>query len=113
MAEIEQRALAGLALVTRNDAGLTAATNRDRLLARETTGENFLPICFQPGEKRGVAEQSEFRHLSITGAKFAGRQRVEQRGVGDHQNWLMECAEQILAVAGIDAGLAADRAIDL
>ena len=40
---------------------------------------------------------------------IAGRQRVEQRGVGDHQDRLVEGADQILAVTRIDAGLAADR----
>ena len=113
MAEIEQRAFAGLALVARDDAGLAAAADRDGVLARRTAGEYVLPVGFQPGEERGVAEQSEFGDLGIAGAEFALRQRVEQRGVGDHQNRLMEGADQILAVAGIDAGLAADRRIDL
>ena len=72
-------------------------------------GEDVLPVRLQPGEERGVAEQSVFGDLGIAGAEFALRQRVEQRGVGDHQDRLMEGADQILAVAGIDAGLAADR----
>ena len=74
-------------------------------------GEDVLPVCFQPGEEVGVAEQAVFGDLGIAGAEFARRQRVEQRGVGDHQDRLVEGADQILAVARIDAGLAADRGI--
>src|SRR6185312_14465339 len=45
--------------------------------------------------------------------EFAGGERIEQRGVGDHQNRLVKGADQVLAVARIDAGLAADRRVDL
>ncbi len=114
VAEIEQRAIAGLALVARHDGGLSAAAHRDGVFARQnsrrfTAGEDPLPVGLQPGEKFSVAEQPVFGDLGVAGAKFALRQRVEQRGVGDHQNRLMEGADQIFAVAGIDAGLAADR----
>jgi hypothetical protein len=34
-------------------------------------------------------------------------------GIGDHQHRLMERAEQVLALRRVDAGLAADRGIDL
>ena len=40
VAEIEQRALAGLALVARHDAGLAAAGDRDRVLARAAPPAN-------------------------------------------------------------------------
>ncbi len=109
VAEIEQRALAGLALVARDDAGLAAAADRDGVLARRAAGKHILPVGLQPGEERGIAEQTVFGDLGIAGAEFAFRQRVEQRGVGDHQNRLMKGADQIFAVARIDAGLAADR----
>ena len=39
VAEVEQRALAGLALVARDDPGLAAARDRDRVLARRTPEE--------------------------------------------------------------------------
>ncbi len=61
----------------------------------------------------GVAEQAVFGDLGIAGAEFARRQRVEQRRVGDHQDRLMKGADQVLAVPRIDAGLAADRGVDL
>ena len=98
VAEIEQRALAGLALVARHDRGLRAAAHRDGVLARRTAGENVLPVRLQPGEEAGVAEQAVFGDLGIAGAELARRQRVEQRGIGDHQDRLMERADQVLAV---------------
>src|SRR6185437_1618495 len=113
MAEIEQSALANLAFIPRHDAGFAAAADRDGLFARGAAGEHFLPIGFQPGEKGRVAQESEFGDLGIAGAEFAFRQRIEQRGVGDDQDRLMEGADQIFAVARIDAGLAAPRTIDL
>src|SRR5665811_616228 len=54
---------------------------------------------------RGV----RFTDQALAGAEFAFRQLFDHRGVGDHRDRLMEGADQVLAVAGIDAGLAADR----
>ncbi len=99
VAEVEQHAVAGLALVAGDDRGLGAAAHRDGVLARGTAGEQVAPVGLEPGEERGVAEQPVFRHLGIAGAEFALRQRVEQRGVGDHQDRLIERADQVLAVA--------------
>src|SRR5665213_2914480 len=59
MAEIEQRAFAGLALVARDDARFATAADRDGVLARGATREYFLPVGFQPGKERRVAAQSE------------------------------------------------------
>src|SRR5262249_37141403 len=61
----------------------------------------------------GIAEQAELRDLGVAGAEITLRQSVEQRGIGDHQDRLMEGAGEILAVARVDAGLAADRGVDL
>ncbi len=49
MAEIEQRALAVLALVAGDDRGLGAAGGRDGMLARRTAGEDVGMIGFEPG----------------------------------------------------------------
>ena len=61
-------------------------------------GEHVLPVRLQPGEEGGVAEQPVFGDFGIAGAELALRQRVEQRGVGDHQDRLVEGADQVLAV---------------
>ena len=113
VAEIEQRALAGLALVAGDDRGLGAAGGRDRMLARGAAGEDVGVVLLQPGEERLVAEHAVFRHFGIAGAELARRQRIEHGGVGDDQDRLMEGAEQILALRRIDPGLAADGGIDL
>jgi len=80
MAEIEQRALAAFAFVARDDIRLHPATGRHRDFARGAAFENALPIRFQPGEESGIADQSIFGNLGITGAHLARRQRVEQTG---------------------------------
>ena len=118
VAEIEQLAVAGLALVARDDRGLGAAAHRDGVFARGTSGgiaagEYVFPIGFEPGEEGGVAEQAVFGDFGVAGAEFALRQHVKQSRVGDNQDRLMESADEVLAVAGVDGGLAADRGIDL
>jgi hypothetical protein len=83
------------------------------MLARRSAVEQVLPVGFQPGKEARIAEQAELCEFRIAGAEFALRQRVEQRGVGDDQDRLMEGADEILAVTRIDPGLAADRGVDL
>ena len=70
-------------------------------------------FALEPGEEVGVADQAVFRHLGIAGVELARRQRIEDAGVGEHELGLMEDADEVLAAAGVDAGLAADRGIDL
>ena len=113
MAEIEQRAVAGLALVAGDDRRLGATRGGDGMFACRTARDDVSVVGLQPGEEAGVAEQAVFGHLGIAGAELARRQRVEHGGVGDHQHRLVEGAEQVLALRRVDAGLAADRGIDL
>ena len=49
VAEIEQRALAGLALVARHDRSLGAAGSGNRVLARRTAGKDAGMIGLEPG----------------------------------------------------------------
>ncbi len=113
MAEIEQRPLADFALVAADDRGLHAAAHRDGVLARAAACEQLPPIRLQPGEEASIPDQAVFDDFGIARAELAWRQRVEQRGVGQDQHRLMEGADEVLAVIGIDGGLAADRGIDL
>ena len=100
VAEIEQRALAGLALVARRRSPALPRQLVAIACSRAgAAGKDIAPIGLQPGEERGVAEQPVFRDLGVAGAELARRQRVEERGVGEHQDRLMERADQILAVA--------------
>ena len=69
--------------------------------------------CFEPEEEVLVVDQAIFDHFGIAGGELARRERIERREVRQHQLGLVEGADQVLAVRRIDAGLAADRAIDL
>ena len=114
MAQIEQGTLAGFSFVARYDAGFGFAATGDRAGELGTvSGHHPAAVGFEPFEQRPVAEQTVFHHLGVAGAQLAGRQRVEQRGVGEYRHGLMKRADQVLAERRIDAGLAADRAIHL
>ena len=114
MAEIEQCAHAGFGLVLGHDRSLGFAGAADGMNARlPVPAHDKLGAGFQPAEERCIAQQAVFRDFGITCSQFAPRQRVEQADVGDHRHRLMEGADQVLAMDGIDAGLAADGRVDL
>ncbi len=113
MPEIEQRPFAGLALVAGDDGGLHAAADGDGVLARGAAGEHLAEIGVEPVEERGIAEQAVFDDLRISGPELPRREGIEQRGVGDHEDRLVERTDEVLAAARIDGGLAAHRGIDL
>ena len=48
-------------------------------------------------------------HLGVAGVEHARRQRIEDAGIGENEIGLVEGADEVLAAAGVDAGLAADR----
>ena len=101
VAEIEQRAVAGLELVAGDDIGLGAAGFGDRLRPAPAPPANTSPpVPLQPGEEFRPVDQPVFGDLGIAGAEFARRQRVERVGVGQHQPRLVEDADQVLAVRG-------------
>ena len=94
--------------------GLEGAGAQDRLgLDFAFAGHHRRAVGLAPGEKRGVADQAGLGHLGIAGTQFAPRQSGQRRGVHQHHAGLVKGAEQVLAVARVDADLAADRGIDL
>src|SRR5690606_24728316 len=111
--EIEKRAVARLELVAHDDIGLGAAGFGYGAAACRTSGEDFAPVRLQPGEEIRPVDQPVFRHLRIAGAEFALGKRIKGTGIGQHQLRLMEDADEILAMDGIDAGLAADGGVYL
>ena len=113
MAEIEQRAFAGFALVARYDRRLGAARGRNGVLAGGAACEDVGVIGLEPGEERFVAEHAIFGDFGVTRTELARRQRVEHGRVRNHQNRLVKRAEQIFSLRRIDAGLAADGGVDL
>ena len=114
VAEIQERALAGLALVDRDDSGLGGAALQHRLAPRiGIAGDELRPRLLQPFEEGAVADEPVFHHLGIAGEQLAPRQGGERVDIGQHQHRLMKGADQVLAVLAVDRGLAADRAVDL
>src|ERR1700760_1601608 len=71
VAEIEQRAIAGLALVAGDDRGLGAAGGGDGVLARRSALDDVGVVGLEPGKEAGIAEQAVFGHFSIAGAELA------------------------------------------
>ena len=115
VAEIEQRPGAALlALVGLDDRRLGAAARGDGVGAVAAfAGEDLRPALLEPSEERGIAEEPVFHHFGVARAELAGAERVEHGNVGEHEARLMEGADQVLALGGVDAGLAADGGIDL
>jgi hypothetical protein len=70
-------------------------------------------VRLEPEEILFVVDQAVFDHFTIAGGELAFWQGIEGRKIGQHQLGLVESADQILAVRGIDTGLAPDRGIDL
>ncbi len=113
VAEVEQGALALVALVGATTCGLGAAGDRDGLIALRPAGGDRAPVRLQPGEELRVADEAVFRHLGVAGVEDARGQRVEHAGVGEHQRRLVEGADKVFAARRVDAGLAADGGVDL
>ena len=114
VAEIEQGAVAALALVAGDDARLRPAGMGHRGPQQVLVAvDQRLTVLFEPVEEGGVVDEAVLHDLGIAGPPFAQRQRGERRHVGEHQPRLVEAADQVLAVAAVDAGLAADAAVRL
>src|SRR4029077_1649115 len=109
MAEIEQRPFALLLLIARDNRRLSLAARRNRMHARGSAREDCAPIGFQPRVEFRVANEAIFDNLGIASAKFARRQCFKRISVRDNERRLMEGADQILAMRGVDPGFAAHR----
>ena len=84
-----------------------------RVRALGSRSHSARPSASSHSKKSGVAHQPVFDDLAIPGAHLAARQCRQARRVGEHQARLVEGADEVLAGAGVEGGLAADRAVDL
>ena len=114
MAEIEQRALAGLALVARDDRRPCMRQLRSRSRARAPARRRTRPASWLRARRRTPHRRAgriwRPRHSRRgTRAPAACRAARCRRSPGSADG----TRRQVLAVARIDAGLAADRGIDL
>ncbi len=114
MSEVEERTAALFAFILGDDRGLDLAGAPDRVserfrLARE---QRFDPLSSQA--KNAPSAINAALTISASPARSSRSGSVRERiGVGDDRRGLVECADQVLAARVIDAGLAADRRIDL
>ena len=114
VAEIEQRAVALLAFVARDDVGLDLARALDGMRQRGGIARQQLRgVRFQPVEELAVDDEPVLDDLGEAGAQLAIGQGAERVGIGEHRGGLMKRADEILAARVVDAGLAADRRIHL
>lgn len=115
MPQVQQRALpARFELVLADDPRLGRDGMRDRIAARiRVTRQQASAIRLAPIEECGVIDQAIFDDLGITRPHLSRGQRIEDIGVDQHDPRLVERADQILAGARVDPGLATDRRIDL
>ena len=75
--------------------------------------EHRAPAPLEPAEEARVADEPVFGDLGVARPQLAQRQGREHVGIGDDERRLVERADQVLALRRVDAGLAADRAVDL
>ena len=114
MAQVQQRPLALFGLVARDDPGLHLdRPGHGMQPRRRVAGDQPGAVHLQPVEEAGIAEQAVFHHLAIARQQVAPGQRVQHADVGQHQPGLVKGADQVLALRGVDPGLAADRAVNL
>ena len=113
VAEIEQRPDPGFLLVGEHEPGFCRAGPGDGFGTGRATGKDFGAVRLEPEEILFVVDETVFDHFAVTGGELAFRQGVEGRKIGKHQLGLVEGTDQILAMRGIDPGLAPDRGIDL
>ena len=115
MAEVEESAQIGrLAFVGGHDAGLRKAALLDGIgPCRGIAAEHRRAVGLAPIPERRIVDQPVLGHFGIARQQLATRQAVEHRGIGQHEARLIEGADKVLAVARVDAGLAADRRVDL
>ena len=67
----------------------------------------------QPPEERRIAQQAVFCDFSIPGCQFASGQGIQEIDICQHGDRLVKGTDEVLAMAGVDAGLATDRTVDL
>ena len=115
MAEVQQRAqIGGLALVGDHDPRLCGHALFDRMAAcGGIAGQQCRPVFLAPAKEFGIVDQAVFDDLGIARALFAQRQRIQHIGIDQHETRLMKGADQVLAGAAVDRGLAANRTVDL
>jgi len=112
--EIQQRALALFALIAPNDARLDLAGARDRVRKRLLIQcQQRRQLAHRALEVIVIGQKAMLEHFRQPCRQLARRQAAQHRRVGHDHRRLVKSADQVLAGRMVDAGLAADRGIDL
>ena len=102
-------AFAALAFVARDDVSLHATGMGDSTAERcVIAGQGSRAVRFEPGKECGIAQRAIFHDFSISGPHLPRRECGQTCDIGDDETGLMEQADEILAVARVDSGLAAN-----
>src|SRR5262245_31789923 len=80
VAEVEERPVAGLALVARHDRRLGAAARGNRFIARRAAGEDLAPPGLERAEERRIVDEAVLGDFGIAGTELARWQGIEQAG---------------------------------
>jgi hypothetical protein len=75
--------------------------------------QHRLAVGLAPDPEGRIVDQPIFGDLGIARQQLAPGQAIQHVGIGKHQPRLVEGADEVLAMTRVDAGLAADRGIDL
>ena len=114
MPEVQQGAFALFGLVALDDPGLHLDRAAHGMLPqRDVPCRKRRPVDLEPVEKGGIAQQAVFHHLAVARQEIAHWHGCQQADICQHQGRLMKRPDQVLALGRVDAGLAADRAVDL
>src|SRR5437763_1524907 len=106
VAEVEERARTGLALVAGDDARLETDRAFDQRNERlGVSGGGLFQIALAQIEEVAALEERTFDYLGKAAPALAQRERGEHVRVADDQPGLVESADQVLARPQVRAGL--------
>ena len=110
---VEDLAQRGLLEVLGHDLGLDRDGPLDELAHGRTVGpRRRLGVGLDEVEDHRVGDEPALDDLGQPGHEVVGRQRLQRRQVAQHPCRRVERADEVLALGGVDAGLAADRRVD-
>ena len=114
VAEVQDRPVVALGLVLGDHQRLQLrAALDDEADRRVVEVEHLTMVALEEVDQLGRQDRAGLDDLGEPGAQLARRQGPQRRRVGDHQPRVMKRADQVLAGRDVDAGLAADRRVDL
>ncbi len=118
VAEVEDHAEAGFALVGGDDVGFDADAGGDDAgeeggVLGVGGGEDAVGAGFEEAEELGGADDAGLDGFLEAGAELAWGEGGEGGGVGEDGEGVVEAAGEVFACEEVDAGFAADGGVDL